>query len=133
MAFNMSENKRDRVIEEKGSWMPYDEDCAFLVARNNNSGYSKFISKCLRENASSKDGDEGGLTEDQLLEGASRFILLGWRGVVDGKKEVAYTVEAAQSLLDEHDDLYREISVYATSRSNYLIKRDAKDVKNLKK
>lgn len=133
MAFNMSKDKRDRVSEQKGSWMPYDEDCAFLVARNNNSDYSKFISKCLRENASNKGEDEGRLTDEQLLEGASNFILLGWRGVVDGKKEVPYSVEAAKSLLDEHDDLYRDVSVYATERSNYLVKRDNKDVKNLKK
>jgi hypothetical protein len=133
MAFNVSQNKRDRVSEQKGSWMPYDEDCAFLVARNNNSAYSKFISKCLRENASNKGEDEGSLTDEQLLDGASNFILLGWRGVVDGKKEVPYSVEAAKSLLDEHDDLYRDVSVYATSRSNYLLKRDNKDAKNLKK
>jgi hypothetical protein len=134
MAFNVSENKRDRFSEQQGSWMPYDADCAFLVARNNSSAYSKFISKCLRENASNKNGeDEGSLTDEQLLEGASNFLLLGWRGVVDGKKEVPYSVEAAKSLLDEHDDLYREIALYATARSNYLLKRDAKDAKNLKK
>ena len=133
MAFNVSQTKRDRVSEEKGSWMPYDADCAFLVARNNNSEYSKFISKCLRDNDSNKDVDEGALTGAQLLEGAARFLLVGWRGVFDGKKELPYSFEAAKALLDEHDDLYREIAVYATARSNYLLKRDNKDVKNLKK
>jgi hypothetical protein len=134
MAFNVSQNKRDRVSEEKGSWMPYDEDCAFLVARNNNSDYSKFISKCLRENALNKNEEsENSLTDEQLLEGASRFLLIGWRGVFDGKKELPYSVEAAKALLDEHDDLYREIAVYATARSNYLLKRDNRDAKNLKK
>ena len=137
--FNVSKNKRDRSAENTGAWMRYDDDCSFLVARNNNPAYKKHISKSLRESATLNEGAASNevladsLTDQQMLEGTAYYLLLGWKGVFDGKKELAYSPEASLALLDEYDELAAQINVFATSRDNYLLKKDKKDAKNLKK
>ena len=134
----MSKNKRDRSAEQKGAWMKLDADCSFLIARNNNPEYKKHISKSLRESAAANQGSSEidiaeSLTDEAMLEGTARYLLIGWKGVTSGGKEIEYSVDASRELLDEHDDIALMINTFATSRDNYLLKQDKKDAKNLKK
>jgi len=136
--FDISKNKRDRKAEEQGKWMPWQGGSSFLVARNNNSGYKAFINKVLRDNSAVlENADElaiaDQISDQALIEGVARHLLVDWKGVTDGGKAIKYSANVAIAILEEHDDLARAISTFATSRDNYLVKVDDKDAANLKK
>jgi len=138
MAFDINKNTRNRDAETEGTWFVYDEDVQFLVARKNNPKYRSAISKGYRENerviSSNTNTDRAEKVSEQLmLEALANYVLLDWKGMVENGKPIEYTPGRAMSVLEEHDDLRKEIEEYADNRENYLAEKDKKDAKNLKK
>jgi len=137
MAFELNSNIRDRAAEEGGSWMEYDEGVSFLVARKSNSRYKSFISRQYRENERTLAKEDSKmaekLSEKVMLEAVAVHLLLDWKGVTLDGKLVKYSEPLAKELMEEHDDLRADIEKYADNRDNYLLEKDVKDAKNLKK
>jgi hypothetical protein len=138
MAFDISKNKRNRDLEEQGTWFEYGDGVSFLVARKNNQKYKGFISKKYRENerlvsslSHTEQADK--VSEKIMLEATAVYLLLGWKGVVDGGKEIKYSPGVAMKVLEDHDELRADIEAYAENRDNYLSERQAEDADNLKK
>lgn len=138
MAFDTSVKTRDRDLEKNGTWMVYDDETRFLVARKNNSAYKAFISKAFRENerllttkTNFKQADEK--ADNFMLEGTARYLLLGWEGVTSKGIPVEYTPEKAMEVLEEHDDLRAMIEEFSESRENFIAGQDIKDSENLGK
>lgn len=137
--FDINKDTRNRDAETKGSWMVYDEDTSFLVARRTNPKYKSFISKAWRDNEkvlTSKRNYEHSdkLADEFMLEAVAVHLLLDWKGVVDSKgKDVPYSTELAITVLEEHDDLRSLIEEYAENRSNYIDEQASEDAKNLGK
>ncbi len=136
MGFDTSVKTRDRDLEKNGTWLVYDDDTRFLVARKTNSAYKAFISKAYRENerllttkTNFKQADEK--ADNFMLEGVARHILLGWEGVTNKGLPVAYSPEKAMEVLEEHDDLRAMIEEFSESRENFIVEQDIKDAENL--
>lgn len=137
--FDISKETRNREAESQGSWMVYDEDTQFLVARKNNSKYKSFISKSWRDNEKTLTSKRNYEQSDKLadgfmLEAVAVHLLLDWKGVIDSKgKDVPYSPDLAMKVLEEHDDLRALIEEYAENRENYIEEQASEDAKNLEK
>lgn len=136
--FDISKNLRDRSAEEEGTWMGYEDDVQFLVARRSNSKYKSFVSKQYRENekiisskANSNKAEK--LSESIMLNATATHILKDWKGIVSNGKAVPYTVDAGIAFLDEFDDIRQIIEEFSDSRDNFVLETDNKDAENLKK
>lgn len=134
MGFDTAKSKRDRKAEVEGVWVPFGGG-KWLVARATNPGYKSAINKALRDIDPDTDANELSMAEaisDEVMwEAAASHLLIGWKEVTDGGKAVKYTAKRAYDILEEHDDLYREIVTFASSRENYLVKRDATEAAKL--
>lgn len=138
MPFDIKQNVRNKDLEEAGTWMQYDTDVAFLVARKNNPKYKSFISKKYRENerlvtAANVTEHADKVSEAIMLEATAVYLLLDWKGIVADGVEVKYSKASAMAVLDDHDDLRQQIEEYASSRDNYLQAQEASAKENLKK
>lgn len=138
MAFDTAKNIRDRSLEKTGVWMDWDDETRFLVARKTNPKYKAAFSKGYRENertleskTNTKHADE--IADQLMLDCLAEFILVGWEGVLKKGKVLAYSVEEAKKMLEEHDDLRRMVDEFSENRSNYLAEIDQRDADNLEK
>ena len=138
MSLDLSTNKRNRSAEEQGTWMEFDEDVRFLVARKSNPEYKAFVSKEYRKNEVLLNSKVAGKqatekSEAIMLEAIAKYILKDWEGITDNGTPVKYDSDLGMVFLDEHDDIREAIEEYADNRDNYLAEAEQKDAKNLKK
>lgn len=129
--------------ENDGVWLPADPrdpngEAQIKIARIGNENYEQFAQK-EREKRSSgfRPGAElpPEIARDILNKALARTILVDWKGITSGGKEVPYSYEKAYELLK--DPAMKDFKAYvveeASRLANYKAEREEKIEKNSKK
>lgn len=132
MADLRKEFATDKVLEEEGRWVDFD-DCEFLIARIGNEKFQKAY-RNLGRNVQ-RQIDQGRITTAKardIIGGlVAKTILLGWRGNVRNAGKVVgdYTEAKAKELLVELDDFRQWVWEEADDMRAYQAKELEEDVK----
>jgi len=95
----------DTTKETDGIWVDIG-DAQFLVARAGNQKYAKKLSKLFERNQKlleRKDAAADKLSEKLMVEVLAETILLDWKNVQYEGKDLAYSRESAEMLLNIKD------------------------------
>lgn len=95
----------DTTKETEGIWVDIG-DAQFLVARAGNQKYAKKLSKLFERNQKlleRKDAAADKLSEKLMVEVLAETILLDWKNVQYEGKDLAYSRESAEMLLNIKD------------------------------
>jgi hypothetical protein len=95
----------DTTKETDGIWVDIG-DAQFLVARAGNQKYAKKLSKLFERNQKlleRKDAAADKLSEKLMVEVLAETILLDWKNVQYEDKDLAYSRESAEMLLNIKD------------------------------
>ncbi len=95
----------DTAKETDGIWVDIG-DAQFLVARAGNQKYAKKLSKLFERNQKlleRKDAAADKLSEKLMVEVLAETILLDWKNVQYEDKDLAYSRESAEMLLNIKD------------------------------
>jgi hypothetical protein len=109
----------DGIDESKsaGVEFEYQKGIFFTIARNNNPEYKKTLKALYKKNK--RFIDKQTLTDEQadelLCEAISQHILVGWKGLMNGKEEFKYTQQAAKELL--LNETYLELREWIVEQS----------------
>lgn len=118
MAFNIY--SVDESKQQEGVWQEF-EGSEFLIAYANNPTFLR--EKKRLERPYKRQIEAGKLNEEDqrriTCEALAAGVLLDWRGVTDGKKEIAYTKELAAEALRLNPDLLGFVVEVAADIANY--------------
>jgi len=119
----------DLKKSEDGIWVDYEGDIKLLIARKPNPRYEDALHTLIEKlnRAITKEDDI-----DLTRQAVAQCVLLGWKNLCEGGKEIPYSTEKALELLRDPSlrDLYEFVLVSAHDREAYrkkTVKRQAKN------
>jgi len=122
----------DKQKEEQGIWISLGEDAEVLVARLGNKQYIDAIKRlttphkvALRNKSLPED-----LSFDITVKAMAEAVLLGWKGMQENGKNLAYSREAAERLLKDYPDFREQIAGIAADMENFRAETEAATEKN---
>ena len=124
------------AISDEGIWVPYKGSFEFLIARAENTKFSKMSSRLYRKNQTilaKEDETSADKIEDITLEVLAHTVLLGWRGgvlKVKGKELGEYTPAKAKELLVSFPLMANWVITQARNADLFMLKQEAEAVKN---
>lgn len=106
-----------------GVWIEYEDGISFRIARANTPGYRDALRKMQRQHKRQiEQGTLSDIKSDKLMsELMADWILLGWKGLKNGKEDFPYTPENARAFLAEpaYADIKEWIMMQALEAENY--------------
>jgi len=119
LRFDINDFKLDKAAKQDGVWVEMGGDAAFLIASFDNPSFTDAFRK-----ATKPYNDLGKkISEDDQLEimarTMSQFIVLDWRGVFDGDKELKYSADNAYRLLKELEWIRSRLIAEAQNLENF--------------
>ena len=104
----------------EGSWIVYQGDISFCIARSGNPAYKSALAAMYKVNKRGIDGGSlpDGKAEILMNDLVSRHIVKGWKGLVSNGEPVEFTVDACNAILN--DERYTELRdwILEMSREN---------------
>ncbi len=125
LRFDINDFKLDKTAKQDGVWIEMGGDAAFLIASFDNPSFTDAFRKAT------KPYNDLGKTigEDDQLEimarTMSQFVVLDWRGVFDGEKELKYSQDNAYRLLKELEWIRSKLITEAQNLENFKAKAKA--------
>ena len=119
----------DLKMSEEGRWVDFDGDIKLLIARKPNPRYEDVLHALVEKHGRAVTNDDD---MDMTRQAVARCVLLGWKNLTEGGKEIPYSPEKALELLRDPSlrDLYEFVLVSAHSREAYrkqTVKQQAKN------
>lgn len=98
---NLNVPSIDQAMSTDGVWCEFSSKISFLIGRDGIDGFVRAVKASYRQNEYAINS--GTLSDDeddkQMVDILVEYILLGWKGLKDGNKELPYTPENAKKLL----------------------------------
>lgn len=109
----------NKTKEEQGVWVDGPDGARFLVARQGNTAFRKLSAELAKPH---RRLFQMGKVDDAIIKGITaeviaRTVLLDWKGVKAGEKELAYTPEIGKEMLLKHEDFADFITGISTTVS----------------
>ncbi len=118
---------------ESGAWVPYEEGISFKIARANTPAYRGAVRRMHRQHK--RQIDQESLSDAQsdniMADLMSSYLLLDWKGLVNGGEEFPYTKENAELLLKA--EKYSELRNWIVAQANDLENFRSETIKKPKK
>ena len=130
LRFDINDFKLDSDAKASGVWIEFGGGASIKIAAFDNPSFSDAFRKATKPyNDLGKE-----IPEDDQLEimarAMSQFIVLDWKGIFDGKDELAYSNDAAYRLLKELEWIRSKIITEAQNLSNFKAKAKGDAEKN---
>jgi len=134
---DLSKNKIDSVKETEGVWCDFDNETSFLLARYENPAHKELMRKKIkpyrrqfRNNTASDD-----LVQKLEVECIAESIVLGWTGLMNGDKEIKYSVKTANEILSnpQYVELLEFVKEQANDLANFYVDIVEEGIENIKK
>jgi len=95
--------KTDLTVSEEGVWVDMGEGCQLLVARKGNQKFARKLKALIKPYQRQIDMNtmSDDLANKLLAEAMAYGILLDWKGLKLDGKEIKYSPEKAQELLND--------------------------------
>ena len=105
-------------IEQEGVWVDIGDETKLLIARLGNKAYERCLRKLGRPYLSQlRYATDNELIQKLAIKAMSRHVLLGWKNLQEGGKDIPYSHEKAEELLTKYHGLYRIVSEMAQEAS----------------
>lgn len=119
LRFDINEFRLDKDAKLNGVWIDFGGSASIKIAAFDNPAFSDAFRKATKPyNDLGKE-----ISDDDQIEIMSRtmsqFIVLDWKGIFDGEKELKYSSEAAFRLLKELEWIRSKIIVEAQKLENF--------------
>lgn len=124
----------DEAKATEGAWEDIGNDAKLLIARTGNKKYQerfRKIPRTVRQQITSGMLDDTS-TDDILCRMLSDTILLGWTGIAEGGKELAYSKDEAYRMLKTYPDFRELVWNIANDFTRFRAQDDNETVKNSK-
>lgn len=122
----------DLKKELEGVWETLGGDAEVLVAAWNNPKFDKAFSNQPRQIR--RRMDRGKLSDEEdrkiMVVIVADTILLGWKYLTDGGKDIKYSQKNAVKMLGNYPRFYRDVVAIANDESRYLREDEDEQVKN---
>jgi hypothetical protein len=116
----------DPKLEDEGVWKPIGKGAELLLARAGNRKYAKMLNKQITANSNTLDLDDDiaeAKSDEIMITCLAAHVLLGWKKLSFGGKEVAYSPENAKMLLAVKD--FRKLVMrLSDDMEAYLVKKE---------
>ena len=91
----------DSKTSDKGVWCDITPSCSCLIGRYGNTGHKEAIKRLVKHNKTfiDKGTMDNDLAERMLGDIMAEHILLDWKGMLNGDKELPYDKETAKLVL----------------------------------
>lgn len=122
----------DKAAEISGIEKDFGDGLFIKIARIGNAEYKKFFQKLTKPH---QKAIRRGVLSDEiadrlLIEAMANKIVLGWRGMFEGKEEIKYSVENCIRILTEYPDLKDQINEIANEMESFKMEDDEELEKN---
>lgn len=122
LKFDINDFRLDKDAKQQGVWVDFGGGASFKLANFDNPSFTDAFRK-----ATKPYNDLGKkIPEDDQLEimarTMSQFIVLDWKGVYDGDKELVYSADNAYRLLKELEWIRMRIIKEAQDLENFRAK-----------
>lgn len=116
----------DEKLETEGKWFPLSKTAKVLVARSGNDKFVELLRKKMKEaQLDLTSGEEAeALAEEILIDVMSKTVLLGWEGITEAGKAVAYSHDKAREYLAVKE-FRRKVSALSENFEAYRLKAEA--------
>lgn len=116
----------DEKLETEGKWFPLSKTAKVLVARSGNDKFVELLRKKMKEaQLDLTSGEEAeALAEEILIDVMSKTVLLGWEGITEAGKTVAYSHDKAREYLAVKE-FRRKVSALSENFEAYRLKAEA--------
>jgi hypothetical protein len=130
LRFDINDFKLDKGAKAAGVWIEFGGDASFKIASFDNPSFTDAFRKATKPY--SDLGKE--IPEDDQLEimarTMSQFVVLDWKGVFDGDKELPYSAENAYRLIKELEWIRSKLITEAQKLENFRAKATEETSKN---
>ena len=116
--------------QTKGSWHDF-YDAQLRVAAISNFAFSDYYNSLRKpyERQLEKGTASTELQTSLLCKALSKHVLLDWKGIGDGEREIPYSVETAYEFLMENVELRNFVVSVASDDANFVAEKTAADSK----
>lgn len=120
--FNINDFRLDPEAKTNGVWIEMGGGAAFLVAAFDNPSFTDAFRKATKpySELGKKIPDNDQL--EIMCRTMSQFVVLDWRGVYDGDKELKYSPDNAYRLLKELEWIRSRLINEAQNLENFRLK-----------
>ena len=134
---DLQKDKVDTSKEIDGVWCDYDSETSFLIARYENPAHMKYmkkITKPYQRQFRMKTADDE-LVKKLEVDAMANCILLDWKGLNEGGKEVKFSIKKAKEVLlnPEYVGLLNYVQEQSSDMALFNVEELADGVVNLKK
>ena len=119
----------DKQKEDEGVWVDCGDGLEIRVTRMFNSTFNRAIATYRKPLGRRFDRDLE-LQEEVLIKVMADCVVLGWKGLFDGDKKVAFSKSKSLELLKESRDFRNLISQIADEATNFQAEEAEADRKN---
>jgi len=122
----------DKVKEVEGVWEDIGEGCEVLIARFGNKNFQQKLTNLLKPHrqAMRRNTLSDDIYESCVSQAASQHILLGWKGMYEGEKELVYSPQEAKRLFDAYPDFREQILDLSNALNLFKKSQDEESEKN---
>lgn len=116
----------DEKLEAEGKWFPLSKTAKVLVARSGNDNYLAALRKKMKEvQLDLSAGEEAEkLADEVLIDVMAETLLLGWKGITEGGREVPYSRDQARTYL-RIKDFRKKIAALADNFEAFRVQAEA--------
>jgi len=122
LRFDINDFKLDKDAKHQGVWVSFGGGAEFKLANFDNPSFTDAFRKATKpyNDLGKKIPDEDQI--EIMARTMSQFIVLDWKGVFDGDKELKYSHDNAYRLLKELEWIRNRIISEAQDLENFRVK-----------
>jgi len=123
----------DEKKEEEGVWEDFGNGCEVLIASASNQKYEDYLTEVTKPYL--KQMRRGTFPKEKLkkitIKAMAKHIVLGWKHLFIGKKEIKYSEENAIMVLTKFKRFREDVSDFAQAIDGYKAEGEEIDKENL--
>jgi hypothetical protein len=122
----------DKEAEISGIDKDFGDGCFIKIARIGNAEYKKYFQKITKpyQKAIRRGVLSDEIADKLLIDALANRIVLGWSGMTEDDKPIAYSVENCIRILTEYPDLKDQIQEIANEMESFKTEDDEEIEKN---
>lgn len=120
MKFDLTDFKTDTSKETEGVWVDFGGKASIKIASLDNAQFQKaFAAKKAPYDKQRKELSDEEM-QDIMVHCISRYVVLDWKNIFEDDKELAYSLDAAERVLNEITWLRNRVIEEARNISNFI-------------
>lgn len=128
--FNINDFRQSKEKQREGVWVELGDGASIKVAYSDNPDFQSEFTKLVKPYRMRGTEVPTDKMSDIICECLSKHVLLDWKGIYDGDKEISFSQEKAKALLSEIDFLRDRVVEESKRLENFKLEVISKTEKN---